>query len=139
MMSLGVWQLPDVDEVIALHAAMLATYGGTAGAANLKCIDGSIGAAINAALYQVDESGDPDLLCVAAHLLVYLARNHCFTDGNKRVAWAAAVRALDLNGIYIRGDESEAASLVERASTSEISASEVICWLGQPERLVARA
>lgn len=137
MKAIGDWNIADVDEIVTLHGEMLAKYGGISGAANRKCVDGSIGAAINAAMYQVDEGEDADLLCFVAHMLVYLARNHCFTDGNKRAAWASVVRVLDLNGMRIRGDDPEAASLVERASTGDADVGEVIRWLGDADRLLA--
>lgn len=138
MISFGGWNIADVDEIVVLHAEMLAKYGGTAGAANRACVDKSIGAAVHAALYQGAEGEGADLLCIAAHVLIYLARNHCFTDGNKRAAWAALIRILDLNGICLPDDDPEAAPLVERACTGQVTAEDVIRWLAHPERLRAR-
>ncbi|MFS8071553.1 MAG: type II toxin-antitoxin system death-on-curing family toxin, partial [Byssovorax sp.] len=70
-----------------------------------------------------------------AYLLMYLAKNHCFVDGNKRVAWSAAVRVLDMNGIRLREDDAEAAPLVNHVATGEAKVGDIITWLAQPERL----
>lgn len=140
MKRVGGWNIADVDEIVALHAEMLSRYGGTAGAANRGCVEGSIGSAANAALYEAEQQDEePDLLSLVAHVLVYLARNHCFTDGNKRAAWSATVRILDLNGIRLRSDDPEAAPLVERVCTGNANVDEVIRWLGDPERMRARS
>jgi death on curing protein len=137
--AIGRWNITDVDEILALHAEMLSRYGGTAGAANRGCVEGSIGSAANAALYKAEQDEEPDLLSLVAHVLVYLARNHCFTDGNKRAAWSATVRILDLNGLRLRSDDPEAALLVERVCTRNANVDEVILWLGNPERIRARS
>lgn len=44
------------------------------------------------------EDAYPTLPLKAAALLHSLARNHALVDGNKRIAWLAAVVFLDLNG-----------------------------------------
>lgn len=44
------------------------------------------------------EDAYPTLSLKAAALLDSLARNHALVDGNKRIAWLAAVVFLDLNG-----------------------------------------
>ena len=43
----------------------------------------------------------PTLFGKAAALLFSLCQNHALLDGNKRLAWAAAVTFLDLNGISV--------------------------------------
>lgn len=92
---------------------------------------------MNAAFYQ-DDADEPDLLIGAAYLLCYLAKNHCFLDGNKRTAWAAFVHLFFVNGLIIAADEEEAAGLVERVAVSKDKASDVIAWLQEPGRLSAR-
>lgn len=44
------------------------------------------------------EDAYPTVSLKAAALLHSLARNHALVDGNKRIAWLAAVVFLDLNG-----------------------------------------
>lgn len=40
----------------------------------------------------------PDLFGKTAMLFYFLAKGHCFPDGNKRVAIMAAIVMLDING-----------------------------------------
>ena len=54
----------------------------------------------------------PSLELKAAALLHSIARNHALVDGNKRLAWLAAVVFLDLNGHRTGADEEAAFKLV---------------------------
>ena len=54
----------------------------------------------------------PTVALKAAALLHSLARTHCLVDGNKRVAWLAAVVFLDLNGYAPDLGDDEAFDLV---------------------------
>ena len=131
------WFFVDADEVNALHADALARYGGTPGIRDRNCPDAKIAATKNAVLYETPEEEGADLLFAAAHLIVYFATGHCYTDGNKRAAWLAGLRLLHLNGIKVRGDDPEAAPLIERVAQNKAGVAEVIAWLGRPERLYA--
>jgi len=51
----------------------------------------------------------PTLFGKAAALLFSLCQNHALLDGNKRLAWAAAVTFLDLNGIPVPDVDVDAA------------------------------
>lgn len=56
----------------------------------------------------------------AAALLHSLARNHALVDGNKRLALAATVAFLGLNGRQLRLSNDEAYDLVIAVATGEI-------------------
>ena len=131
------WSFVDFKEVVALHGHGITLHGGEGGAPKPGCVEGKIGGAISAALYSVEADEEPDLLCAAANLMVYLVLGHCFTDGNKRAAWSATIRVLDLNGIRLNGDDPEAAALVEQIAEHKVDTNGVIAWLGQPGRLHA--
>ena len=55
----------------------------------------------------------------AAALLHSITNNHALVDGNKRLAWLAAVVFLDLNGWDVSLSDDEAFELVMVASTSD--------------------
>jgi death-on-curing protein len=55
----------------------------------------------------------------AAALLHSITNNHALVDGNKRLAWLAAVVFLDLNGWDVALSDDEAFALVMSASTSD--------------------
>lgn len=72
----------------------------------------------------------PDPSHVAAYLLRSLAKNHCYEDGNKRIAWAALLEVLWVNAaLAIQADQDEAAELVIRVATSECGVDDLIEWL----------
>jgi death-on-curing protein len=136
MSSFG-WDFPSVPELTELHGIAIAEFGGAASPPKEGCVDRSIASAINASLYSTDDDGEPDLLLAAAHLLFYVAKNHCFADGNKRVAWSAVVRALDINGIRIEADPMEAGELVEGVASGARTVRDILLWFYEPGRLRA--
>lgn len=137
MSSFG-WDFPSVSELIELQGIAIDAFGGAASPPKEGCVDRSIASAINASLYASDDMDEPDLLLAAAHLLFYVAKNHCFTDGNKRAAWSAVVRALDLNGIRIEADQTETAELVEGVASGARTVRDILLWLYEPGRLRER-
>jgi death on curing protein len=60
-----------------------------------------------------------------AALLHSITNNHALVDGNKRLAWLAAVVFLDLNGWDVSLSDDEAFDLVMAASTSDHKVSEI--------------
>ncbi len=61
----------------------------------------------------------------AAALLHSITNNHALVDGNKRLAWLAAVVFLDLNGWDVALSDDEAFALVMSASTSDHDVAEI--------------
>lgn len=74
----------------------------------------------------------PTLELKAAALLHSLVRNHALVDGNKRLAWLAAVVFLDLNGHTVDLDDDAAFELVMAAAEGHLDVEQI----GQ--RLVTR-
>jgi death on curing protein len=66
------------------------------------------------------EDAYPDLAAKAAALLNSIARNHALVDGNKRLAWLAAVVFLDINGLEPRLDDDQAFALVMSVATGDV-------------------
>lgn len=98
------------------------------------CVEGAISNAILAAHYHQGIE-DPDILHVAAYLLRSLAQNHCFQDGNKRIAWTSAVDVLWVGAhLTITADQEEAAAMVNQVATGNLDVDGVINWIA--ERLV---
>ncbi|MDT7556088.1 MAG: death on curing protein [Pseudonocardiales bacterium] len=63
----------------------------------------------------------PDLQVKAAALLHSLVRNHALVDGNKRLAWAACLVFLGLNGQRVRGaTEDERVEFVVSVASGEL-------------------
>lgn len=130
------WNYIDADRVQALHASEMQRSGVQWGPPKDGCVEGSVGAAMTAALYAAEDE-EPDLITAAANLLVKLAKNHCFTDGNKRAAFLAVVEVFASNGLKVVADQHDAASMVENVADDTYDLFRVIEWLGHPERLRA--
>jgi len=62
----------------------------------------------------------PTVLAKVAALLHAVARNHALLDGNKRLALAATLAFLGLNGLRLTVSEDEAYDLVMAVATGEL-------------------
>jgi len=91
---------PTVEEVVALHDALIHDFGGSMGLRDMG--------ALESAILRPQMGYYDGLIEEAAAMLESLAMNHPFVDGNKRVAFAATEIFLMMNGSYIECD-SEAA------------------------------
>lgn len=85
-----------IIEVLAIHHDQIKRYGGADGVRDFGLLE--------AALYRPQTGYYEDLIEEAAALWESLAMNHPFVDGNKRVAVAAMVTFLAINGYVIKPD-----------------------------------
>lgn len=115
-----------LDEVLALHADQLRRYGGRPGLRDLGLVQAAI--ATPTATF---EGGylHPTLHEMAAAYLFHLARNHPFVDGNKRVALAAALVFLRLNGVRIKASGQELYELVMSIADGRTGKADVAVFL----------
>ena len=66
----------------------------------------------------------------AAALLQSLATNHCFVDGNKRMAMGCAYIFLEENGSTMKGGGAEGEKfLIDRVIVGKAEVSEIAAWL----------
>src|SRR6202035_761952 len=118
--------------IISLHREGPDRYGGdsTQRAEDLDCVDGRLGAAANAAAYCTE--GDEDWgLILGAYLLFYLAKDSCFVDGNKRVAWLACMEVLKNLQFSVSATTDEAYDFVIDIVNGVIEVAEVSTWLAE--------
>lgn len=108
------------EELIALHDANVARYGGLPGMADAGRADGIIGRVLTRIEYE--EVGD--LYEVAALYLVAVARGHIFNDANKRTALNSALLLLQRNGVKVFNSP-ELADMTVGAATGDLPVSEV--------------
>jgi death-on-curing family protein len=73
--------------------------------------------------------GDEDLASLAASYAFGLARNHPFIDGNKRVAFAALLVFLGLNGLRLRVEPAHATASVLALAAGEIDEAVFARWV----------
>jgi death on curing protein len=124
------------ETLAELHAMSIKLHGGNDSLSQKEgCVDGALGNAWTAECY-CDQPHLKGGLWFAAHLLFYLARDHCFTDGNKRAAWLAAVEVLRVLGLTLQSSDDDAEALCEDVIARKIdSALGVVSWMGS--RLIA--
>jgi death-on-curing protein len=128
--------LVDKARVLELHAKGLERYGGLMTEPKEGCVEGSLGNAWTAESYH--EGADQELagLTFAACTLLYLATNHCFTDGNKRVSWMALTDILAKLGLMVEATQDEAEAFVKQIADGSLrERPKVVAWIA--ERLAA--
>lgn len=67
-----------------------------------------------------------------------LLRNHPFVDGNKRIALAAAIVFLDLNGWELGCSEAEETAMVLQAAAGEITEQAWSRWVQKSAKKTTR-
>ena len=82
-----------LSQVNRLHARALAEHGGQEGVREPGLVDSALASAKNTFWY-----AGGDLFDIAAAYAFHLAESQAFVDGNKRVAAAAALVFLEING-----------------------------------------
>lgn len=104
----------SLDEVLAIHEALVQRFGGEGGLRDAGLLD--------SALHRPRSGYYADLAAMAGALMESLLMNHAFVDGNKRVAFFATDVFLRLNGWKLGVDDHEAhrflIDLLERAAVS---------------------
>lgn len=89
----------SVEDVLALHDAMLDEHGGQAGVRDRGLLESAVAMPVatfdGAFLHE-------DLFSMAAAYAFHIAENQPFLDGNKRTAIGAAIVFLDINGVELR-------------------------------------
>lgn len=111
-----------LQETLELHEQLILRFGGAAGVRDMGLLE--------SALIRPQTGYYESLSMQAAALLQSLCQNHCFVDGNKRVAFAATAIFLRMNGYRLQVDAAEGESLiVDRVIQGKISIEEITTWL----------
>ncbi len=117
------WKWIDPKTVQAVHEYQLAEHGGLDGVRDGGLVDSALARPQNLAAY-----GEPDAADLAAAHAYGLAKNHGFSDGNKRTAWVAARLFLADNGYVLRFDGIDAVWMVEALAAGTLNEAEVAEW-----------
>jgi death-on-curing protein len=113
--------------VVAIHRELIAEYGGLQGLRAPASVESALARPKHLATYQTKVTV-PEL---AAAYAWGLLRNHPFVDGNKRIALAAMVTFLDLNGWDLACSEAEETAMVLHAAAGEIKEREWAAWVSR--------
>src|SRR5437016_10807184 len=107
-----------LEEVLRIHAHQIETYGGSFGVRDAGPLLSAV-AAPEASF--AGELLHGTILEMAAAYLFHLARNHPFVDGNRRVALAAALVFLEVNGVSVDAPDDELFEIVSGVATGDAS------------------
>jgi death on curing protein len=118
------WKWLDREIVIAIHDVQLTEHGGRAGTRDLGLLDSALARPLNLAVY-----GDPDFATLAAAYGHSIARNHPFTDGNKRTAFVAMELFLVLNGFELVADDAACVSVMLDVAAGAIEEEALARWI----------
>lgn len=110
--------------LLAVHDEQLAEHGGAAGVRDMGLFESVMARARNLAAY-----GDPDVCDLAAAYGWGLARNHPFTDGNKRTAFVAVELFLSLNGLELAADDADCVMAMLAIAAGEMDEAGFAAWL----------
>lgn len=137
MSAAPAWLVP-LEAVSSFHAAALERWGGLAGVRDADCVGAKVAAALMVGAYRDgldDVDSDDGLLVVTSYLAHYIARGHCFVDGNKRVAWMVAMYQFAHRGLTVQATDSEAEEVFLLVAAGKQSADELLAWFAS--RLIA--
>lgn len=120
------WVWIATDVALAAHAEQLAEHGGGDGIRDAGMLDSAMARPQNLAQY-----GDPDAAALAAAYAYGIARNHPFTDGNKRTAAVVSETFLMLNGYALGATDAEVVVAFVALAAGELGEDELADWFRQ--------
>ena len=113
-----------VEETIAIHGEQLAIFGGSSGIRDQGLLESALGRPLNRFRYE-----DGDLAELAAAYAYGLSRNHAFVDGNKRIAFAAMMVFLRINGVRFAPPAEEATLIMIDLAAGEVEEAGLVRWI----------
>jgi death-on-curing protein len=119
------WRWIRTDLAYAVHEIQLARHGGLDGIRDQNAVESAL-----ARPQQMDIYGDPkpDAAALAAAYAYGLARNHGFSDGNKRTAWVLARVFLADNGFTLQFTAIDAIAITQAVAAGSVSEDMLANW-----------
>lgn len=118
----------SVDQVVALHRALVREFGGSPGLRDRGAVESAVA---RPAMTFGGEDLYVDLAAKAAALMHSLVLNHPFVDGNKRVGVAAAEFFLEYNGQVVDATDEELEAITLSVAEGKLEAEALAIWLRQ--------
>src|SRR4051812_24330219 len=110
------------EQVLSLHRRTIAAHGGDPGLRDPGLLDSALAQPM---VLFAGEFLHRDFAEMAGAYLFHLAMNHAFVEGNKRIAAAASLTFLAMNGILLDIDEHQFEALVLAVASGERSKGQV--------------
>lgn len=118
------WRWITCDVLYAVHDEQLAEHGGLAGLRDANALESAI-----ARPEQLAHYGKPDVAELAAAYGFGIARNHPFSDGNKRTAFVAVELFLTLNRYELIADDSDCILTILRLAAGDMEEAVFANWI----------
>ena len=109
----------------AVHVDQVREHGGLIGIRDENALESALARARQRWSYEPEA----DLSRLAADYAYGIARDHSFRDGNKRVAFIAAVTCLGLNGLDFVAPEDEVVEKMLALASGELDEDGVAGWI----------
>jgi death-on-curing protein len=118
----------SVDQLIALHGALIREFGGSSGVRDRGALESSVA---RPAMTFAGEDLYVDLAAKAAALMHSLVLNHAFVDGNKRVGVAAAELFLEYNDHTMEATDEELEAVTMSVAEGKLEVEALAIWIRQ--------
>ncbi|MCU7847240.1 MAG: type II toxin-antitoxin system death-on-curing family toxin [Candidatus Thiodiazotropha sp. (ex Lucinoma kastoroae)] len=112
--------------ISTIYAELLAEHGGLPGPANDDALEATLARPQQRLHYSNTCASLPEL---AAAYGFGSAKNHCFKDGNKRVAMVAIDVFLQINGHELTASEPETVVKINALAAGQIDESQLCEWI----------
>lgn len=119
------WNWIRTDLLYAVHEMQLARHGGLDGIRDQNAVESALARPQQLATYGAPP---PDAADLAAAYAYGIARNHGFSDGNKRTAWVVARVFLLDNGVKINFSALDAIHLMESVAAGTLNEAQLADW-----------
>lgn len=117
--------LPE-EAIIEIHDILIERYGGEPGLRDPSLLDSALHQPMLAVQFS---DALPSLHLLAATYGYHLSENQPFFDGNKRIAAAAIIMFLDINGLEIIASEDEFFDKIMDLANKRINKKQLSVWL----------
>jgi death-on-curing protein len=122
------WRWVRLDLMYAVHDIQLARHGGLDGLRDQNAVESALSRPEQLHVYG---QPPPDAAQLAAAYAYGLARNHGFSDGNKRTAWVVARVFLADNDVHLQFSEIDAIRTMEAVASGSLDEQQLANWFRQ--------
>ena len=119
------WKWLTKAAIEIIHHEQLREHGGLIGIKDENALEAAIARPQHKAAYE-----NPDVYELAAAYLFGIARNHPFSDGNKRTAFLAAYTFLAIHSQRFTANQGEVIEFVLEVAAGQVNESGIAKFLG---------
>ncbi len=119
------WVWLDIADVLYFYQQCLDEHGGMRGSPVKGALESTLARPQNLLGY----NDKANIFELAASYGFGFAKNHCFPDGNKRIALISIDVFLQVNGFELTAEEVDAVAVVRDLASGEISEVELATWI----------